>query len=240
MNSLRLSALAVSGALTLSLLAACGGEKAPAASDAPQVSPTPAVTESALPSPGGSEAPSASESPAATETPAVSQKPSPTQTPAAVQTAPSTQKPAATQKPTPAPAAPSDGGGAQAMSVSDLWDKVSAGLELPSLMDLDDDMLSSLYGISAADLDGYVAKIPLMNVKSTEFFLAKVASGKMDAVKAGIARRQADLETQWKQYLPDQLALVEDYRLVTSGDYVFFVIAEGADSAVSAFNDCTK
>lgn len=96
-------------------------------------------------------------------------------------------------------------------------------------MDLDNDMLSSLYGISAADLEEYVAKVPMVNVKATEFFLPRV--------KSGIAKRQADLEEQWKQYLPDQLELVENYQLVTSDDYVMFAIADGA---VTAFYNCTK
>lgn len=176
MKYIRLSALVLSGALTLSLLAACGS-KGSTFTPTPEVSAPPAVTES---------------------------------------------------------------GAAQSVSISTIWDKVSASLELPGLTDLDDDLLSSLYGISAADLEEYVAKMPLMNVQSTEFFIAKVKPGKMDAVKAGITKRQADLVEQWKQYLPAQLELVENYKLITSGDYIMFAVADGVDSAVTAFNDCTK
>ena len=62
----------------------------------------------------------------------------------------------------------------------------------------------------------------------------------MDTVKAGIAKRQADLVEQWKQYLPAQLELVENYKLVTNGNYVMFAVTEYADDVVSIFNDCTK
>ena len=63
---------------------------------------------------------------------------------------------------------------------------------------------------------------------------------KMDAVKAAVEKRQADLVQQWSQYLPEQLELVENYQLVTSGNYILFAISEQADAAVTAFNTYTK
>jgi hypothetical protein len=110
-------------------------------------------------------------------------------------------------------------------------------MELPAFMDMDADILSALYGIDESDLVEYVGKIPMMNVQATEFFIAKVQSGKMDAVKAGIAQRQADLVTQWESYLPEQLELVKNYKLVTSGDYILFAVSETADQAVTIFTE---
>ena len=107
-------------------------------------------------------------------------------------------------------------------------------------MDADADILSQFYGISADDLVEYVCKMPLMAVHATEFFIAQVKDGKMDAVKAGVEKRQADLYQQWSQYLPDQLELVENYQLVTSGNYILFAVSEYADEAVSAFNTYAK
>ena len=92
----------------------------------------------------------------------------------------------------------------------------------------------------SGDLDSYVAKVPMINVKATEFFIAKVKDGKMDTVKEGIAKRQADLDEQWSMYLPDQLELVQNYKLVDSGDYVMFAVTEYADDIVKAFEDAVK
>lgn len=61
-----LSALVLSGALTLSLLTACGGKEAPSASDTPEVSGTPAVTEGVNSLPGASKTTANSEASAAT------------------------------------------------------------------------------------------------------------------------------------------------------------------------------
>ena len=42
------------------------------------------------------------------------------------------------------------------------------------------------------------------------------------------------------QYLPEQLELVQNYKLVTNGNYILFAVSEYADEAVTAFNAYTK
>ena len=125
------------------------------------------------------------------------------------------------------------------VDLSQLWSSMEEGLELPMMMELDDDALDFLYGMDAADLESYVGRIPMMNVHATEFFMAKVKDGKMDDVKAALEARQAALEQQWSMYLPDQYALVQNAQLVINGNYVLFCISEEADSVVSLFNDAT-
>lgn len=107
-------------------------------------------------------------------------------------------------------------------------------------MDVDADTLSALYGIDTADLEDYICKMPMMSVQATEFFIAKVKDGKLDAVKAALEQRQKDLEEQWSQYLPAQLELVQNYKLVSNGNYILFAVSESAPDAVSAFNAYTK
>ena len=80
----------------------------------------------------------------------------------------------------------------------------------------------------------------MINVKAEETFVAKVKDGKMDAVKEGIEKRNADLVEQWKMYLPDQLELVEKSQIVVNGNYVLYVVSEHADAIVAAFNELTK
>ena len=124
--------------------------------------------------------------------------------------------------------------------VSAAWQAIHDSMELPAFQDLDDDLLSSLYYLDAGLLDGYIAKIPMMNVHATEFFIAKVKEGNMDAVKEAVGKRQADMEAQWSQYLPEQLELVKNYKLVTNGDYIMFAVTEYADEVVNEFNTYTK
>ena len=235
----RFLSLALAGVLTLGLLTACGGSQEPAPeTDTPAVeSPAP---ETETPAPETETPAPETETPEAPETDAPAEEPS--DTPASTPSAkPSTQpsappaSSAPSTQPTPAPVEPEPA----ADVVQSTWDAISQ-YELPSMMDADADILSQFYGISADDLVEYVCKMPLMAVHATEFFIAQVKDGKMDAVKAGVEKRQADLYQQWSQYLPDQLELVENYQLVTSGNYILFAISEYADQAVSAFNSYTN
>ena len=225
MKKISLSALALTGAMILTL-AACGS-KEPQATPSPEATGTPEVVESVAPS----------------ETPEVSEEPLPTESMTVISPEESGDvqvKPLETLKPgepsqEPAPSeAPAGESKVQAA-----WTAIS-DRELPFFQDLDDDLLSDFYGVDPADLVEYICKIPFMNTQATEFFIAQVQPGKMDTVKAALEKRQADLAEQWAQYLPDQLELVENYQLVTNGDYILFAIADCAADAVNEFNSCTK
>lgn len=227
----RILSLALAGVLSLGLLTACGGGQdnvpetdtpaveSPSAS--PETEPTPTPEETVLPE----TTPPAEESP--------SEEPS--DTPSAKPSTPPSSAPSTKPTPTPAPVEPEP----TVDVVQSTWNAISQ-LDIPSLSDVDAETLSALYGISTDDLVSYVCKMPAISVQATEFFIAEVKDGKMDAVKAAVEKRQADLVQQWSQYLPEQLELVENYQLVTSGNYILFAISEHADQAVSAFNSYTN
>lgn len=227
----RILSLALAGVLSLGLLTACGGGQdnvpetdtpaveSPSAS--PETEPTPTPEETGLPE----TTPPAEESP--------SEEPS--DTPSAKPSTPPSSAPSTKPTPTPAPVEPEP----TVDVVQSTWNAISQ-LDIPSLSDVDAETLSALYGISTDDLVSYVCKMPAISVQATEFFIAEVKDGKMDAVKAAVEKRQADLVQQWSQYLPEQLELVENYQLVTSGNYILFAISEYADEAVSAFNSYTN
>lgn len=229
MKKMSLSALALTGAMILTL-AACGS-KEPEATPTPETTDTPGVVESVAPT----ETPEASEAPLPSESMNVVTPPAETD---AVVKPLETQKPAQpSQEPAPSEApsqAPAEGSKIQAV-----WDAI-ATRELPYFQDLDDSLLSDFYGVDPADLVEYICKIPFMNTQATEFFIAQVQPGKMDTVKAVLEKRQADLEEQWSQYLPEQLELVKGYKLVTNGDYIMFAVTDYADEVVTDFNTYTK
>ena len=239
----RFIALALAGTLTFGLLTACGGGNTPA----PESS-APVVENSSSPPPESS-APVTESPDALPETSApVEESAEPSAEPSAQPTAKPTTKPTATPKPTAKPTAtpkptvkptPTPESKPETNVVQSVWNDISK-LSLPNLTAMDDATLAAMYGINASDLEEYICMMPLMGVHSTEFFIAEVKDGKMDTVKAGIAKRQADLDAQWSQYLPDQHELVKNYKLVTNGNYVLFAISEYASDAVTIFNSYTK
>lgn len=129
----------------------------------------------------------------------------------------------------------------KAPAVSDVAAAVeSAMAPQAELMSLSAGDLSSLYGLDSSSAEGFVGKMPMMNVQATEFLVVKAVSGKAETVKSGMLKRQADLDATWKQYLPEQYEYVKNYKLVVNGDYVLFAVGENAQAAVNAFNNLTK
>lgn len=249
----KLFAMALSGLLSAALLAGCASDTQPTAT--PDVSASlPAVSESVTPQPEESILPEESQQPEESiqpseqpeETPSAQPSAKPTATPSAKPSAkPSaapttkpTAKPTATPKPTAAPTA-TPAPTPETSVVQSVWNEISA-LDMPMMTTVNDALLSSIYGINASDLVEYVCKMPAMNTTATEFFIGEVKDGKMDTVKAALEARQDALDTEWSKYLPEQYELVQNYQLVTSGNYVIFVISDQADEAVSAFNTYAK
>ena len=113
---------------------------------------------------------------------------------------------------------------------------ITDGLELPATMDMPAEMFADTYGIDPALLESYSVNMPLMNVKATEIAVFEVKDeANIDAVKAGIEKRQKALAEQWQSYLPDQYELVENYKVAVKGNLVLFVISEEADQIVANF-----
>lgn len=133
---------------------------------------------------------------------------------------------------------PTDGGDTTGTkSIADFWQSIVDEYpnELPGTMELTDEDLQTVYGIDASKLEEYTAQLPLMNVHATEFFIAKVKDGEMDAVKEGIASRLENVEQTWSQYLPDQYELVKNHQLVEEGNYILFVISDKAEAIADSF-----
>ena len=245
-------ALALSGALTLSLLAACGSPDAegttppvstPPATESltPTPTPSPEVTPSETPEPTESAQPSETPEPSESAQPSESQKPSESPKPSESQKPSESPKPSETQKPSESPKPsesqqPSESPSASV--VQSIWNEVS-GLDRPNLMDMDEVLLSDLYGIDPADLVEFVAKMPLVSANINEFLIAQCAPGRVDAVKAACESRLATLQSSASQY-PETAELLENYKLVTSGDYILFCIDGNADAMVEAFNTYAK
>lgn len=92
--------------------------------------------------------------------------------------------------------------------------------------------LTELYKIDPSKVEEYSIRVPMMNVHATEFAMFKAASAEdVDAIVAGINTRIEALEGVWANYLPDQMALVENRKVLTQGNYVFFIVAEEDVSA---------
>ena len=124
------------------------------------------------------------------------------------------------------------------IDLNDLWSKIEALGEMPMLGDTPEELLTGdAFGFNLDDLESYISKTPMMNTQATEFFIAKVKEGKMDAVKNALLARKDAVASTFEHYLVDQYDMVQNFKLTTNGSYIFFAIGEYAEQAEKLFND---
>lgn len=137
-------------------------------------------------------------------------------------------------------------------NLSDIMTAIEAASPVAMPADMDDSILTGLYGIDMADVEEYVGKYSNVNISSDEILLVKAAKGKADTIKAACEARRDAKASDCEMYLPGQYEKAKAGRVVVKGDYVFLVIggdndvidAEGAEKAYEpidkAIDEATK
>lgn len=125
------------------------------------------------------------------------------------------------------------------LDVNAVWDEIAADNPemAASVGDLEIDLLEQFYGITADQVETFVAKAAFISVTAEEYFIAKATEGNIEALQAAVEKRIVDLEAQWSMYLPAQYEKVQNNRVVVNGDYILFVVADDPQVAVDAFNN---
>ncbi|MDQ8739427.1 DUF4358 domain-containing protein [Paenibacillus sp. LHD-38] len=122
-------------------------------------------------------------------------------------------------------------------TTKEMVDGMLAKIEQPALIEMTGDMVKQMYYIDAALLEQYTIMSPMMNIKTNEIAVFKVKDAKdIAAVEDGIKKRAGDVQKTFETYLQDQYEIAKNYKLVTKGNYIFFVISEKADKFVSEFD----
>lgn len=111
---------------------------------------------------------------------------------------------------------------------------ISAATNLPGMRNSNKD-LESFFGLKTENYTEIASFLPMMNVKSTSLFIAKVADGKMAAAKTELETYLKNLTANFEHYLVDQYELAKNGKIVTEGEYILFVISEDNDKAVEMF-----
>lgn len=97
-----------------------------------------------------------------------------------------------------------------------------------AMMDIDKQILTSLYQIDEAMVEEVNGKMPMMNVHATMYVLIKAKDGKVDEVKAKVEEYGKSYEEQWSTYLPDQHELVKNRKVGVKGNVVYMIVSENA------------
>ncbi|MEK3751448.1 DUF4358 domain-containing protein [Paenibacillus sp. FSL E2-8871] len=123
------------------------------------------------------------------------------------------------------------------LTPKEMIDEMLTKVEQPSLMEVEEDMVAQLYHLAPSLLEDYSIRMPMMNVKSNEIAILKVKDAKdISTVETAVKERATDIQKQFEQYLPDQYENAQNYKLVTKGNYILFVISESADQLATEFD----
>lgn len=143
-----------------------------------------------------------------------------------------TPTPSATPEPTPEPAA---------VTAQSLYEAAmsGAGLKVADFVDNSDYMTAFYTTMDTSNLDEFIYCSVGMSATNQEFFIAKVKSGKVDAVKSACQDRLQGMKEEMETY-PDSGIYVDSYQLVTKGDWLMFCVCPDAAKAVEAFKNGIK
>lgn len=114
------------------------------------------------------------------------------------------------------------------MDIHAVWDEMQQSIEMGSMMELDDETLSSLYPEIPMDkIKDYVVQISLINVRATEIALFEATDeAAAQEIKTSVSTRKENLEQNWSTYLPDQYELVKNSTIDVYGKYVVFIVGD--------------
>lgn len=127
------------------------------------------------------------------------------------------------------------------LSVDTIWNGIQKMLTTTNAnMTLNSENLSELYGIDASLCKEFVLKKSGTVISPEEYLIVCAEPNVLSAVEQACQERQAKLIEQWdsKKY-PEGNAMVANYKLLISGNYLFFGISENIDQVVGIFQGLT-
>ena len=123
------------------------------------------------------------------------------------------------------------------LSANEMVDEMLAKVEQPMMMEVTGEQVQEVYNIDPEKLEDYAIRIPMMNVKTNEIAILKVKdAADVSAVEEALKQRAQTVQQQFETYLPDQYENAKNYKLVTKGNYVLFVISDQADELIKVYD----
>lgn len=126
-------------------------------------------------------------------------------------------------------------------AVSEIGEKIAETVDLSDMKELDDNKLQKLYGINPDKIDEYWGLIPASNINAQEILVIKVKDpADIKQVEEKISERVNEQRESFKDYLPEQCFLIEQYVLKHKGNYVFLAISKDLNPVEDTFDSFFK
>ncbi|MBM7649265.1 hypothetical protein JOC78_002218 [Bacillus ectoiniformans] len=101
--------------------------------------------------------------------------------------------------------------------------------------------LKQFYGVTREEVDEFTLYRAPSNIRADETVVIKVKDpAQVEIVKEKLIKRVDQKAVSFKDYLPEEYYLIENYQMNVQGTYILLTISKDADSIVQAFQQSFK
>lgn len=119
-----------------------------------------------------------------------------------------------------------DGEAQELQSLQQVYEEITASVELCSPMLLTDEILLNYYNINAEDLDEYVFEMSEDATSAEMVVMMKILdSAKMEEVKTNLETELSYKKYELEDYLPEEYEIVNSATVKTDGVYLWLVVS---------------
>lgn len=127
------------------------------------------------------------------------------------------------------------------VSAAKIEDQMKQSVKLDKLKKGDAHKLKKLYDLGTEQVEDFLLYTASSNVRADEIVVIKVKDEKqIDSVKASITQRIDAQAVKFKDYRPDEYALVEKHVLKVKSRYILFVVSADTEQIEKAFDEALK
>lgn len=126
-------------------------------------------------------------------------------------------------------------------SVTEIRDKISKSVNISEMIPGDEETLTFLYEVTMDDIEEFMLYTAPSNIQAYELAIIKVKDrSKLEKIKSHMAQRVENQAASFKDYLPEEYALIERHVLKSRGNYILLAISDEADQIEEIFDESFK
>lgn len=126
-------------------------------------------------------------------------------------------------------------------AVLDIENVIKEAVDISGMTAIDSGRLKKLYGIDSDELDGFFLYVSSSNLKASEIGVMKVKDSKaMEDIKKKIEDRVEKQAQSFKDYLPEEYGILEDYILTIKYSYILLAVSKDGEKIEAAFENSFK
>ncbi len=130
---------------------------------------------------------------------------------------------------------------AKTPAVSEIGDKIGQTVNLTEMKKGDSAKLQKLYDIDPTLVEDFILYTAPSNIKADELAIIKVKdSNNVEQIKEKLDQRVQAQGTSFKDYLPEEYAIIEKHILKSKGNYVLLTISKDSAAIEKIFDDMLK